>query len=174
MMNCDSNLIDDRALMIESVFTDGYKSKITTTHGIYYSKMAVLHLLNNACIRYASTLEGRIQGTKQLMDFQNKSPILIEPNKIAAFPTMSYKNIECVWIFNHRFHVEELGKGKSRVTFSNGMYSIVNASKSVLLKQQQRLHSLQNMYNIIHHEKKTYIGNDPIVKSQSSSSDIKK
>ncbi|HLG26173.1 MAG TPA: competence protein ComK [Paenisporosarcina sp.] len=161
LWNCDSNWIDNQALSLESVFTGDYKSKITTTHGIYYSSMTVHDLLNKACIRYASTMEGRMQATRIFMKYPNKTPILIEPSEIGAFPTMSYQHQECVWLFNHHFEVEELDKGKSLVTFRNGTSIIVFVSKHVLLKQQHRLHFTLDTYRILQRDKKPYIGNDP-------------
>ena len=160
LLNCDSNWIDNQALSLESVFTGDYKSKITTTHGIYYSCLTVHDLLNRACIRYASTMEGRIQATSIFMNYPKKTSILIEPTEIGAFPTMSYQHAECVWLFNHHFHVEELDKGKSRVTFRNGTSLIVHVSKHVLLKQQHRLHFTLDTYRIIQRDKKRYIAND--------------
>ena len=160
MKKCDSNLIDKRALLLESVFTGGKKSKIITTHGTYYSDMSVHELLNNACIRYASTMEGRMQATRIFMKYPKKTPILIEPTAIGAFPTMSYQHQECVWLFNHHFEVEELEKGKCLVTFPNGESITVNVSKHVLLKQQHRLHFTLDTYRFLHREKKPYIRKD--------------
>ncbi|WP_053590422.1 competence protein ComK [Bacillus sp. FJAT-22090] len=145
-------LIDKNTLMLKSVFTGVYKSKIIKTYGVYYSPLSVQQLLANACIPYASTLEGRIQAIKKMMNYFVKTPLLIDPNGIAAFPTISYKNLECVWIFNHHFEVESLGKGKSKVTFSNGEAYIVHVSKNVLLKQKQRLHATIDTYRTIHRD----------------------
>lgn len=160
LRNCDSNLIDNQALLLEPVFTGKYKSKIVTTHGTYYSKMTVHELLNNACIRYASTMEGRMQATRIFMKYPNKTPILIEPTEIGAFPTMSYQRQDCVWLFNHPFVVEEFEKGKCLVTFPNGMSITVHVSKHILLKQQQRLHFTLDTYRFIHRQKKPYIRRD--------------
>lgn len=157
LINCDSNLIDNQVLVLISVFTGEYKSKIITTHGTYYSKMTVHELLNNACIRFASTLEGRMQATRIFMKYPKKTPILIDPAEIGAFPTMSYQHLECVWLFNHYFEVEEVDKGKCLVTFGNGMSVPVDVSKHVLLKQQQRLHFTLDMYRQTHRQKKPYI-----------------
>jgi competence protein ComK len=149
-LNCDSYLIDHRALMLVSVFTEGNKSKIITTHGTYYSKMSVLDLLDKACIRFASTMEGRMDATRIFMKFPRKTPIVIKPGEIGAFPTMSYKKLECVWFFNHLFEIEELEKGKSRVTFRDGTTTTVHVSKHVLVKQQHRLHFTLETYRNIH------------------------
>lgn len=143
------NFINRKVLLIKSVFTEGNKSMIIATNGVIYSKLSVLDLLNNACIRYASTLEGRIQATKVMMSFMQKTPVVIAPNEIGAFPTMSYKSVDCVWIFNHLFSVNELGDGKSQIVFSNGIHVTVPVSKNVLLKQQQRLHATLNVFSNI-------------------------
>lgn len=149
----NSELIDTQTLMLESVFIDKVKTRIVTTHGTYYSEESILNLLEKACIRYASTVEGRLQAAKKLMNYSVKTPLLIEPNHFGAFPTMSYRHVECVWIFNHPFYVEELSKGKSVVHFSNGISVPVNASKHVLLKQHQRLHTSLNIYGMYHRNK---------------------
>ncbi|MEK3974053.1 competence protein ComK [Psychrobacillus sp. FSL K6-1267] len=136
-------------LMLESGFTNGYNSRITTKHGILQSNLSVVQLLENACLRHASTLEGRIQATKRLMSYFQKPPIIIEPGKIAAFPTMSYNNLECIWIFNHLFHIEELGQGECLLTFYNRMTVKVAASKYVLIKQQERMHAMINTFGLL-------------------------
>ena len=146
--NIHSKMINDQTLLLESVFKGKAKTRIVTTHGIYYSEESILNLLEDACNRFASTLEGRIKALKKLMDYSVKTPLLIDPNKFGAFPTMSYRHVECVWIFNHPFHVEEVSKGKSLVTFLNGISVIVHASKHVLLKQHQRLHTSLNIYGL--------------------------
>lgn len=151
-MNDKINLINRKVLLIKSAFTEGNKSMIITTNGIIYSKLSVLDLLNYACIQYASTLEGRIHATKEMMNFMQKTPVVIAPNKIGAFPTMSYKSVDCVWIFNHLFSVNELGDGKSQIVFSNGIHATVPVSKNVLLKQQQRLHATLNVFSNLERE----------------------
>ncbi len=148
-----SGLIDNQTLIIEPVFKDKVKTRIVTTHGTYYSEESTLNLLEGACNRFASTLEGRLKATKKLMNYSVKTPLLIEPNDFGAFPTMSYRNPECVWIFNHPFYVVELSKGMSVIHFLNGISVTVNASKHVLLKQHQRLHTSLNIYGMYHRKK---------------------
>lgn len=153
MLRCDSYLIDRHTLSLEAFFIGENKSKITTTKGIHYSKMSVHEILDKVCIRYGSSFQGRKEATKNLLKY-NKTPIVIKPNEIFAFPTKSIDHPECVWIFNHRFEVEEVEKGKSQLTFMNGTSIIVYVSKHVILKQQQRLHSTLGMYYMLLGEKK--------------------
>ena len=93
-------------------------------------------------MRYASTIEGRRIAASKLLNYPNKTPIVIAPYIIGAFPTASYKNSNCVWIFNHPFQVNQLPDGTSIVKFDQGTTITVKASKHILLKQQLRLHTL--------------------------------
>ena len=96
--------------MLEPFFTDGYNSKILTKKGIRYSKMTVRELLEEACLRYASTFEGRMKATRIFMKYYRKTPLIIDPNEIGAVPTMSYEHLDCVWLFNHHFLVDDRKK----------------------------------------------------------------
>ena len=134
--------------MIQSAFCEGYKSIITTTHGVYRSSLSVNQLLNFACIHQASTLEGRMEATKKLMNYSNKSPILIA-EKIGAFPTKSYKDLECIWIFNHLFKIENQSGGVSTLTFYDKISVDIPVSKYTLMKQQERLHTTMNLFSLL-------------------------
>ena len=153
MLKCDSYLIDHCTLALESVFVGSNKSKITTTNGIYYSEMSPRELLDTACIRYASTMEGRKQAVRKLLNYPRKTPFLISPFDLGVFPTMSSKHLECVWIFNHRFVIDEYEKGKSIITFSEGTKIALQASRHILRKQQKRLHTVIDTFRTIDREK---------------------
>ena len=156
MMNCDSILLDECALALKPVFTGEYQSKIVTTQGIYYSKLPAKELLNKACLRYFSTKKGRTQAAALLLEFSRKPPFMIVPNEVGVFPTESPKNPECIWIFNHRFTVDEVAKGKSVITFMNGTSIHVPVSKFTIVKQNERLHTLMSISRFMHREKGLY------------------
>lgn len=156
MMNCDSYLIDEHTLALKSVFNGEYFSKIITTHGIYLSKQTPKDLLNKACLRYGSTKKGRIQAATLLLEFSQKPPFIIGPNEIGVYPTESHKNLECIWIFNHRCTITEVAKKKSILTFMDGTSIQVPVSKHTITNQQQRLHTLMNIIRFMHREKELY------------------
>lgn len=160
MMDYDSLLLDECALALKPVFTGEYQSKIITTNGIYYSKLPPNELLNRACLRYFSTKQGRTQAAALLLKFAHKPPFLIEPGKVGVFPTESSKNPECIWIFNHRFTVDEIAKGKSVITFMNGTSIHVPVSKFTILKQYERLHTLMSISRSMLREKDLYGKNE--------------
>ncbi|MBE1556634.1 competence protein ComK [Sporosarcina limicola] len=145
LIHTDAYWIDLRALAIKFFFTNGFKSKIYTTHGIYYSELDPRDLLNSACLIYFSTKKGRIQAATILLEYSKKTPFLISPYEFGVFPTASSKNLDCVWIFNQPFSIYEVAKGISIVTFIDGTSIKVNASKNIILKQRQRLYTLMSV-----------------------------
>ncbi|WP_019415073.1 competence protein ComK [Paenisporosarcina sp. TG20] len=147
MLQCDSYLIDRDTLALVSVFVDGYRTRIMTRHGVYHSKMSIEYLLEESCIRNASTFDGRIRAIRKIMEYPKKTPLLIDTEEeVGAFPTLSSIHVECVWIFNHHFHVNVLSCNTSEVVFDNGMSLQVKTSKHVLINQQQRLYSTMEVY----------------------------
>lgn len=148
--NFDYYLIDEKVLSIEAVFVGENKSKITKENGVFYSKSSAIDLINHACIRFGSTMQGRIDAAKVFSSFPHKTPFIIIPFLLGVFPTNSRKNLTCVWIFNHPFQITFLEKKKSRVTFRNGKSIIVPVSKHSLTQQKQRLHAVLDIYNSKH------------------------
>jgi len=157
MLRCNSYLINHDTLALEAVFVDGFKSRITTTHGVYYSKMSIKSLLEEACIRYGSTFDGRVQAIRLFFEYLHKTPLLINPGEVGAFPTLSYLDPECVWLFNHHFQIKVLSANRSEVIFSTGHSVQVNVSKRVLIKQQQRLSNAMETFRSMHRNKEVYI-----------------
>ncbi len=75
-------------------------------------------------------MEGRLQATRIFIDYPKKHQFSLIHLRSVLFQLCA----ECVWLFKQHFHVEELDKGKSRVTFRNGSSIIVHVSKHVMLK----------------------------------------
>lgn len=148
---CD--LIDLQTLALEPTFLDGNQSKITKKCGVYYSVKTPLELIDEACMRYASTMEGRIQAVGRVLNFK-KPPFLIAPFDFGVFPTMSPNRLDCVWIFNHPFEIVKVDKQKSRLEFRNDVSIPVNVSVYTIRQQQQRLHMITDFYRRIQQERK--------------------
>ncbi|MBO0602532.1 competence protein ComK [Sporosarcina sp. E16_3] len=159
MKICDSYWID-HALVVEHFYDGIHQSRIYTTEGIKLSTLTPIELLDKACMRYASTLEGRRVSASKTLNYSNKTPIVIAPYNLGAFPTSSYKKDDCVWIFNHPFQVEQLSGGRSLVKFDQGTTITVNVSKHTLLKQQQRLHTLLDIFSNAERRMLLYLSKD--------------
>jgi len=163
---CDSYLIDERTLAIEPVFDGVCQTRITTKDGVFYSKERANHLLEKACYYNASTMQGRVAATREIMKFYHRIPFVIIPLSVGVFPTSSPLDMNCAWIFNHRFVVVALGKNKSRLTFLSGESITVPVSKHTLEKQQLRLYTSMSTYKELHetHRKSLWLKKKKLTK----------
>ncbi len=58
----------------------------------------VLNILDNSCNFYGSSLKGRIEGAKTLLDHRYKLPVIIsEKKEIVFFPMPGIKKNEIMW-----------------------------------------------------------------------------
>lgn len=159
MVKFNSFLVDG-VFAIEHYFMNGDKSKIYTSEGVFYSELAPNALLDKFCMRYASTMEGRRQAASAFLNYPNRTPILVTPYTIGAFPTHSYKSFENVWIFNHPFQIESIEKDVTSITFVDGTTIKVNISKYSLLQQQQKLHTMLDMFRNVENRMDKYVAGD--------------
>ena len=69
-------------------------------HGKYcIVKKPVLSLLEEACLFYGSTLQGRTIAAKKILQIHQKVPILVSEKKETLwFPTVSATRDDCIWI----------------------------------------------------------------------------
>jgi competence protein ComK len=69
----------------------------------YAVNMSAKEIIENSCLYYGSSYEGRKDAVKYRTDFRRKLPIPISISRnIYAFPTHSPDDYKCAWIF-HRF-----------------------------------------------------------------------
>ncbi len=97
-------------------------------------------IVDDSCRYFASSLEGRISGTKQVAGFTHKPPIVIsQAMGIYFFPIISPKRKECSWI-SHNFIRSYQGEENQTTTifFSNGMSVNVPVSEGMIANQVQR------------------------------------
>lgn len=152
-MLADSLLIDQRVLAILPVYSMEFRSEIVMVEGVFFSKHSALELIESACIRNFSSMEGRRQASIKLLQYYHKTPFIISPFQVGVFPTISHEHPDCIWIFNHRFEVEEIGKKQCKLTFFNGNTIEVPISKHTILKQKHRLHTLLSMTHTMFRER---------------------
>ncbi|AQQ54468.1 competence protein ComK [Planococcus lenghuensis] len=146
MKKCDSEFIDHNTLAVTALFTHGMRSRIYTRNGIRDSALTPLQLIDRACMRYASTYEGRVAAIRYSLDLHKKTPVLISPNDLGAFPTMSPKHLECAWIFNHEFMLEP-AEMQTRLIFEQNISVTLNVSMHTIKKQKSRLYEILYFYS---------------------------
>ncbi|MEJ8778312.1 competence protein ComK [Pseudogracilibacillus sp. ICA-222130] len=86
-------LISNKTKVIERIKEGQFHSRIIESDQVYYSIHSLEALLNNACLKLGTSLEGRIDFTKEILKSNNKIPIPIDPDQcVFMFPTRSVKS----------------------------------------------------------------------------------
>lgn len=100
-------------------------------------------IINNSCKFFGSSYEGRFNGTKALVGYSYKSPIIIEDsNRIIFFPTTSPRLNNCTWVaFNNIKDYVKVGK-KCEIILKNNKRVEINISYSSLENQILRASKL--------------------------------
>ncbi|WP_082234693.1 competence protein ComK [Halobacillus massiliensis] len=97
-------------------------------------------VIDQSCRYFASSLEGRLSGTKQVAGFTHKPPIVISQTMgMYFFPIISPKRRECSWIA-HNF-IKDYESEQNHTTtlfFTNGTSLNVPVSKGMISNQVHR------------------------------------
>ncbi|MGI8314486.1 competence protein ComK [Halobacillus mangrovi] len=122
---------DDRGQVITQVVERGNRFEITKCPS---------QVVDDSCRYFASSLEGRILGTKQVTSYTHKPPIVIsEAMGIYFFPIISPKRKECSWVA-HKYIRSYKGESDHTTTiqFSNGVNLNLPVSVGMFANQVQR------------------------------------
>ncbi|HLR70110.1 MAG TPA: competence protein ComK [Pseudogracilibacillus sp.] len=140
--------------------TGAMNTVIIEQTGSYRVPSPPTKLIDSACRFFGSSLQGRVEGTREISRFTHKAPIVIDPSTgMFFFPTMSPRNRNCAWI-NHSYveNVQAINQKQTKVVFSNNEYVIVDISYGSMVNQLQRTaqfrFSLENRMKQIHSEMK--------------------
>ena len=102
--------------------------------------------INDSCMFFGSSLNGRQYGTKKLINVAVKAPIIIEEsNDIIFFPTGGSASEKCSWISLNHVEKYEPYKGYTKVTFTEGKTIVLKMSCSSFEMQLLRATRLQNL-----------------------------
>ncbi len=98
------------------------------------------YIIDLACRYFGSTLEGRLEGTKEISNYTHKAPIAIDPSSgMFFFPTTSPKNRNCSWInHSHVNHLDSVGQDQTKISFYNGTSIVLDVSYGSMQNQLQR------------------------------------
>ncbi|ASF38739.1 MULTISPECIES: competence protein ComK [Halobacillus] len=113
---------------------------VVEQHGSFEVLKCPSQVVDDSCRYFASSLEGRILGTKQVTSYTHKPPIVIsEAMGIYFFPIISPKRKECSWI---ALKYIQTHKGESdhttTIQFSNGTSLNLPVSVGMFANQLHR------------------------------------
>lgn len=122
-------------------------TKIIEINKEFIINISSLKIIKFNCNFYGSSLNGRLEGTKSLIEVNYKAPIIIEEtNNIIFFPTTSLRLISCSWInFNLILNYEKINN-QTVLFFKNNKRILLNISYFSLKNQILRSYKL---YSII-------------------------
>lgn len=129
------------------------KTKVYENNGVYVINKNARRIIEDNCIFFGSSYEGRKRSATTCLGIKQKSPILIEEsNDLIFFPTASPRVHECAWIaVNHVENFECCDECESKINFENNSTLRVKASPTTIENQILRATRLES---IVHRKKR--------------------
>lgn len=123
-------------------------SKVIDNQRIRFSKLKPRIIMNKSCKFYGSSLEGRIEGAKNLLGSSYKLPIVLdEEDVLIFFPTSSLRSEDCAWINLKMIDTYyQKNENIAVIVFKNNEKLLLNLSYGVLDKQILRASRLDSIF----------------------------
>ena len=125
---------------------DSFSSQVIEEDDNFIISKNSTKIIDDSCKFFGSSLDGRHEGTKNLIGVNYKSPIIIEEtNEIIFFPTNSPRLTECTWISLNNLEDYKKEDGKTKISFKNGKTISVDVSYNSLDNQVLRSTRLESI-----------------------------
>lgn len=119
-------------------------SKVYEEEEEYIVNKTPKELIDLSCKYFGSSYNGRFEGTKSLLGFNYKAPIIIEETQnLVFFPTSSPRLNNCSWISLKHIKDYDKGKNDSILIFKNGREIAIDMSYNSLENQILRATRLE-------------------------------
>lgn len=124
--------LDKEVLMIDY---DGLNTNVTTTYGdVIFKGNNIKNILDESCISYGSSLNGRINGSKWALKSKYKLPIVVsEKEKLVFFPVKEMGKE--IWVNFEMINDVKKYKDYVKVEFKNGLKVDINVSYTIFNNQ---------------------------------------
>lgn len=141
-LNSSAYEISPKTMAIVAVKNESGKinTKVMEEHSEYVIQIPPIKMIENACRYFGSSLQGRLDGTRDVCGFTYKAPITINPTSgIYFFPTNSPNDKRCSWLsHSHIKRVVPSERQRAKVLFNNDKSIIVDASTGSITNQWYR------------------------------------
>ncbi len=95
-------------------------TRVVEANNEFYVAMSVFNIIDESCKNFGSSYYGRHEGTKKMLGFKYKTPIIVsEINNIIFFPTIAPKETYCVWISQNNIEKYRREGNIPIITFKN-------------------------------------------------------
>jgi competence protein ComK len=124
----------------------GNTCKIMEEEEEYIVNKSSKTVLDDSCKYFGSSYQGRFEGTKALLGYNYKSPIIVEESQeIVFFPTTSPRIDQCNWIVLNKIKSYERKDNKTLITFNNDENLLLDVSYESLENQIFRATRLESV-----------------------------
>lgn len=122
------------------------KSKVIESTCELIINRTPMEIIEDSCLYFGSSYDGRHCATKYLLGISYKSPIVVEETKnIIFFPTNSPRQYDCCWISLRNIIDYKRNNKNSIIYFENGKNVQVNISYGSLDNQILRATRLESI-----------------------------
>lgn len=107
-----------------------------------------INIIKKSCAYYGVDYESRRKGTRILINYSRKLPLIIESiNQIYAFCTASPNNSKCVWFFlAHIKNYQRVSARETRVIFPDDTSKTFPVSPNTFENQRSKASLLQSVF----------------------------
>lgn len=122
-------------------------TKIIDKNGISFYDEKTRVVVNRSCKYYGSSLNGRLEGSRDILGITYKAPIIVsENNRIVLIPTTSVRADDCSWISLYSIaSYYQKNEKQVEITFKNDRKLLLNLSYGIIDKQIMRASRLDNI-----------------------------
>ncbi|AST91068.1 hypothetical protein BC6307_07145 [Sutcliffiella cohnii] len=142
----DEYTITSSTIAILPHFHPFLQTRVLEWDGEYYVKEKPFYIINNNCLHYGASYEGRREAVIHRTNYKQKTPILLsESQELIIIPTHSPEHMDCVWIMFHQIKKITSTPAGSTIVFHNGEELPLPISAEVIHQQIQKasvIHSL--------------------------------
>lgn len=120
-------------------------SKVYEMDDIFYVNKGTTAIMEDSCLYFGSTLEGRRKGTRDMIGVNYKAPIIVEETKeMIFFPTSSSRYHNSVWISLKHIHNYYMENNFLVIEFENQQKVYLKYSYGIIDNQVLRATRLES------------------------------
>lgn len=146
MIEIVKKLVLEKNALVISPHYNGIHSSIVYTHqGSISLEETVNEAMNQICTKFGSTLQGRIDATRNALRVRKKPPIIVSSDfRIVAIPYPSHIPGEDLWVLTENFKIVENGESSCKIILDDQLsLDIPRTRESV---EKQRIRAIQVLH----------------------------
>lgn len=149
MIISDLRFIDHHAIVaIAPYYHHQYQTEIIMNGTSIFMESNVADTVDELCVLYGSTLDGRIRATRLISKMIKKPPIMIALHHLFAAPLPNEQG-DMMWLLHFDFTIQPKSPTTCLVNFKENKSLIIGASKNVIHNQRLRVSYLRQIFNEI-------------------------